>query len=106
MIDIATETVLSLSEAREKLPRRRKNARPDLATMYRWWRQGIRGIRLETIMVGATRCTSIEALQRFFNALTAAAEGSKPAPQTPQPKHRRSAIAAAERRLALAGINP
>ena len=69
MIDIATETVLSLKEAREKLPRRRNSARPDLATMYRWAQpQGVRGVRLETIMIGGTRCTNLESLQRFFNS--------------------------------------
>ncbi len=104
MIDIATETVLSLKEAREKLPRRRNSARPDLATMYRWAQpQGVRGVRLETIMIGGTRCTNLESLQRFFNALTAAAEAERPAP-TPTEKNRKEKIEAAEKRLARAGI--
>ena len=38
---------------------------------------GVRGIRLESIMVGGTRCTSVQALQRFFDALTAAADAQK-----------------------------
>jgi len=104
MIDISIENVLSFAEATQKLPRRRKGARPNLATIYRWCQQGVRGIRLESIMVGATRCTSIEALQRFFNALTAAAESDTPAPPAPPAKHRRRAIEAAEERLARAGI--
>jgi hypothetical protein len=72
-----------------------------VATLYRWAQTGIRGIRLETIMVGGTRCTSTEALQRFFDMITAACEPV--APSLP-PKPRRKQIEAAERRLAKAGI--
>ena len=36
-----------------------------------WARNGIRGVRIETIRVGGTLCTSLEALQRFFDRLSA-----------------------------------
>ena len=104
MIDISLEETFSLTEATKRLPCRRKGVRPNVATLYRWAQIGCRGIRLETICIGATRCTSMEALQRFFDALTAQAEPSA----IPQPTHhttgRRKQIAAAERRLAKAGI--
>lgn len=74
MIDIALEETFSLTEAAKRLPCRRKGVRPNVATLYRWAQQGCRGVRLETLCVGATRCTSIEALQRFFDAITAASE--------------------------------
>ena len=70
MIDYQTETVVTFQKACERLPRRRagKSAHPN--TLHRWATEGIRGKRLETIRVGGTRCTSLEALQRFFDALT------------------------------------
>jgi hypothetical protein len=101
MIDIALEQVVSLTSATKLLPQRRKGARPNVATLYRWAQQGVRSIRLETIMVGGTRCTSTEALQRFFDAITAACEPAAP----PLPaKPRRKQIEAAEKRLAKAGV--
>ena len=47
----------------------RRQAR-ELATLYRWATHGCRGVRLETIQIGGTKCTSQEALQRFFNRLS------------------------------------
>jgi hypothetical protein len=45
--------------------------------LHRWCLLGVRGIRLESVMVGGRRCTSIEALNRFFQAVTAAANGDR-----------------------------
>jgi len=70
MIDIKKEKVVSFSEACEFLPRRRAGRNPNPATLYNWAKKGIRGIRLETIRIGGTLCTSIEALQRFFDRLS------------------------------------
>jgi hypothetical protein len=104
MIDILLEETFSLTEATKRLPCRRKGKRPNVATLYRWAQIGCRGIRLETLCVGATRCTSMEAMQRFFDALTAQAE-HRPAPSTPRmTTARRKQIEAAERRLAQAGV--
>lgn len=103
MIDISSEQVVSLTAATKLLPERRRGKRPDVCTLYRWTSNGVRGIRLESIMVGATRCTSAEALQRFCDSLTAQADGGAVAPP-PRPKHRRKQIEAAEKRLAAAGI--
>ena len=70
MIDHANETVLSLTDAASTLPRRRGGKRVNVATLYRWASHGCRGVRLETIQIGGTKCTSREALGRFFNRLT------------------------------------
>ena len=80
--------------------------RPNVATIYRWMMQGVRGIKLESIVVGATRCTSIEAMQRFFDSLTAAADAEHSSVVTPPPltKTRQAQIEAAGRRLAGTGI--
>jgi hypothetical protein len=61
-----SENLVSLTEATKLLPRRRKGKRPNVVTVYRWSTIGCRGVKLETIQVGGTRCTSREALQRFF----------------------------------------
>ena len=70
MIDLDTEQVISLGEAAERLPRRGRGRKPHLATLYRWSNHGVRGVRLETIQIGGTRCTSVEALQRFVETLS------------------------------------
>lgn len=70
MISLANEHILSLSEAAKILPKRRAGKRPHVATLYRWSTRGLRGVMLEVIQVGATRCTSREALQRFFDSLS------------------------------------
>ena len=68
-IDLRTETVLSLTDAADFLPRRRRGKRPHFSTLYRWALKGFRGVRLETIRIGGTLCTSKEALQRFADHL-------------------------------------
>ena len=65
MIEIALEEPISLTEATKHLPCRRKGVRPNVATLYRWAQVGCRGVRLETLCVGATRCTSLECSSGF-----------------------------------------
>ena len=65
MIDLCDETVLTLADATDHLPRRRRGAKPHVCTLIRWAKVGVRGAKLETLRVGGTLCTSLEALQRF-----------------------------------------
>jgi hypothetical protein len=74
MIDTMTETILTLAEAAQHLPRRRAGRKTHVTTLYRWTVSGCRGVVLEHIQIGATRCTSVEALQRFYDRLTPAGE--------------------------------
>ena len=69
MIDLQHETVLSLSEAIEHLPHRRGDRGVHVATLYRWCQRGLHGVKLETLQVGGTKCTSLAALQRFLSGL-------------------------------------
>ena len=69
-IRIADETVVSLTDATKYLPRRRKGKKPAVSTLYRWASVGVRGVTLETLQVGGTLCTSMQAMQRFFERLT------------------------------------
>ena len=52
------------------------------ATLWRWSSHGLRGVRLETVRVGGTTCTSTEALSRFFARLAGdpVCAASPPAP--------------------------
>ena len=70
MIDISNEHVLTLAQAAKELPQRRKGRKPHLSCMYRWTTSGCRGVILESIQIGGTRCTSREAIQRFAVALS------------------------------------
>lgn len=99
-IDFTTETLLSLTRAAKTLPSRRGGKRPHVSCLYRWTTAGCKGVVLESIQIGGTRCTSREALARFFEALTYAG-GCKP---TSPPSSRRRATAAAERELERQGI--
>lgn len=76
MICIRSEELLTLRQAARMLPSTRGNKGPHVSTLYRWAQRGVRGCRLETIPVGGIRCTSVEALQRFFDALAAEREGA------------------------------
>jgi hypothetical protein len=58
---------LALATGRVPLLRGRHVA---VSTLYRWSTVGLRGVRLETIQVGGTRCTSVQALRRFFERLS------------------------------------
>ena len=72
MIDRSQEQILSITAAAKSLP-----GRPCIQTIYRWCRNGIKGIRLETLLIGGRRYTSAEALDRFAAAVTAAAAGER-----------------------------
>lgn len=102
MIDIHSERVLSLLEASraECLPRRRRGQRPHVATLYRWATRGVRGVQLETIRVGGTLCTSLEALQRFCERCSDPSASVSMRTTTARERD----IARAERELDRAGI--
>ena len=114
-IDFNTEPLIRLADVPKlkNLPNRRSSKRVAISTVWRWSLRGVHGIRLETLKVGGTLCTSVAALQRFFDAVT---ERDNPTPASPfsspagqmwlrrTPAARRRAIAEAERRLDEAGI--
>ena len=65
MIDIEKERLKLMTEAAKSLP-----GRPHVSTLWRWFRRGIKGVKLETTVLGGRRYTSVEALQRFADRLT------------------------------------
>lgn len=74
MIDVSNETLIRFRDlpswSHENLGKR---IHP--STFQRWRLRGVRGVKLLTVLTGGTRCTSVEALNRFFAATTAAADG-------------------------------
>lgn len=61
MIDITKERVRRLIEAVQVIP-----GQPHLSTVIRWSRKGVQGVKLETVLVGGRRFTSLEAIDRFI----------------------------------------
>lgn len=102
MIDFLTEEVVSFADAARMLPRRRGGKRPHVATLYRWSQRGCRGVRLETIQVGGTRCTSRQAIARFCAHLSSVEDNAPTGP--PTRRERTKSIDRAEKSLADAGM--
>ena len=93
-IDVQTETVVSFSDARSAFPG--IDRRLSLATLHRWRLNGVRGVKLETILIGGLRYTSREAIVRFIEAQNA--DDTPAAPAITAAQRRRQSEAA---RLAL-----
>ena len=72
MIQIGKEEILTFKEVCERLPTRRGGGRIHVGTVHRWATRGVGGVVLEFVSVGATRCTSPSALDRFFAAVAQA----------------------------------
>ncbi len=96
MIDPEHEHLLTLTQAAKALP-----GRPNITTLWRWRNRGVRGVRLETVLVGGKRFTSREALTRFHDAVNAAADGQPVVSRTT--RRREAEIARAEKQLQEAG---
>ena len=96
-IDAQTETLLTLSEARTALPGGKRLA---LATLHRWRLRGVRGVRLETILIGGLRYTSHEAIGRFISSQNA---GDTSTPSV-TPAQRERQAKAAQIELSRAGV--
>jgi hypothetical protein len=75
MINLSAEQLRPLTEACRDVP-----GCPHVSTLTRWWRQGIKGVKLETVVVGGRRFTSVEAIRRFISRL------SEPRPAGPSPR--------------------
>ncbi len=102
-INVFSEQVLTLSEATKRLPKKRRGKEMHVSVLYRWAKGGLRSsdgveIRLETVQVGGTKCTSLEALQRFFDRLSG--DTSATHPRTPTLRQQLARADQAERELA------
>jgi hypothetical protein len=96
-IDPLTEKLRSFAEAAQRLPALRGGKPVNPSTLWRWTTRGIRCrdgllVRLESIKIGGTTCTSDQALLRFFRALSAD-DLQPPAPSLGPCQHEESARA-------------
>ena len=101
-MDICTETLISFTAAAKCVPGGRRN----VATIYRWAYQGVRGVRLESVVIGGQRRTSREAILRFIRESTAAADRaltSSTVATVPADDSPTAAARAADARLSRAG---
>lgn len=106
-IDVFTEKVVTLKQAIRLLPKTSRGNDLHVGTLYRWILGGLRSadgmvVRLETIKVGGTTCTSQEALQRFFERLSG--NLSVVTPPTVTSRQRLRQIEQAEEELRRSGI--
>jgi hypothetical protein len=107
VIEIASESTLSLAQAADLLPPGRGGARPTLGCVLRWILKGAKSpsgdlVRLDGIRLGGRWLTSREALQRFAERLTPQLDGEGPAPRTAN--QRRKAAEFAAKQLEAMGI--
>jgi hypothetical protein len=58
--------VYPLREVARRLPRLRQNWPVNVATVWRWATKGVRGVRLDTTLLGGVRVTTGTALRKFF----------------------------------------
>jgi len=76
MIDIHSEQLVHVNEIPAQVPKTTTGKKVSLATCWRWIQRGCRGVKLESVLIGGKRYTSLEALQRFVERTTAAADGT------------------------------
>jgi hypothetical protein len=55
--------------------------RPHRSTVFRWAQRGCRGVRLRTVSVGRTKCTTEAWLWEFFEQIAAARADQTPCPR-------------------------
>jgi hypothetical protein len=102
MIDLTTETLISLPEAAKLLPPGRRNRPVNLSTILRWILDGVKlpcgkAVRLEAVRLGGRWLTSKESLQRFAESQTPRlVESAGSTPRTPAARQRSSERAAQE----------
>ncbi len=84
-IDITRDKLLDFAAASQLLP---PGSRPSYSTWGRWILRGVRGVRLESVVLGGRRYTSVQALRAFAEALTSRDADRFPAACSPQPRQR------------------
>lgn len=76
--DLTTEDIVTLHDACDLFPRRSGGTPVHVSRLYRYTKYGCRGIILESLQCGATRCTTRQAVARFFHRLSEARDLPRP----------------------------
>ena len=72
-IDLECDELIPIGElVKERLPGKRLSP----ATIWRWRLKGVRGVRLESVLVGGCWCTTRAAFAEFLRAQTAVANAA------------------------------
>jgi len=100
MIDIFSDSTLTLSQASKILPTGRNGARPHLSTLIRWIQHGAKApdghaVKLEAVRFGEKWLTSREAVARFVEELTPRLD-DRQLPRTPNRQRREAERASRE----------
>ena len=69
MIDRMRERLIPIACVPEQAQLWPPGTAPHAETVSRWARRGCRGVRLETILLGGRRFSSVEAVARFLDLL-------------------------------------
>jgi hypothetical protein len=67
-MSLLAESVLSLADAAKLFPKI-GNRQVCGSALRRWANVGVRGLKLESVLIGGAFCTSAEAVDRFLKAL-------------------------------------
>jgi hypothetical protein len=95
LMDLSNERLIPLARASQAIP-----SRPHASTAVRWARRGVRGVKLETILIGGRRFTSHEAIGRFVSRLSEPQPAELPASTTDRERE----LQGAEQELDLLGF--
>jgi len=98
MIDTQSETLVPINAAPMHVP-----TRPHVATVWRWIQRGVRGVKLDTVLIGGKRYTSTEAIARFIGGTTAASDPTPTSTTPSRSKAREAEIERAEREFETVG---
>lgn len=93
MIQTQSEQLIRISEVPSLLPKRH-GRKTHVASVYRWIKAGLSGVRLESVYVGGIQYSSLEALERFCQRVTEVKTGL-----AVQPNSARRSSAAHERAM-------
>jgi hypothetical protein len=95
--------LLPFRELAKQMPARRAGRPVHCSCLHRWATAGCRGVKLQYVQVGATKCATLEMLDEFFGALRNRQEAGRSSTAIPTPPrlpaHRRRAIDSAIQRL-------
>ena len=69
-IDLMSEDILTLHQACQLFPAGREGTPAHISRLYRYTTTGCRGVVLESLQCGSTRCTTRQAVIRFIEQLT------------------------------------
>ncbi len=87
-IDITTERLIDLEEAAKLFPGR-NGGTVHYITIGLYCRRGKLGIKLDSVLAGPRRCTSIEAVARFIEAVNEVSQAHPRGRKAPPPDQAR-----------------